>query len=390
MELRENTSTRLVQLFHLDKLAFVVMALFSGLALYAAFFTDSQLHDFGNLWISADALKEGLNPYAVYPGVSVTDVSWGTIASVNLNPPPAFFLIRWFAEVPAATGIMFWRLINICAIGLSLFLLARHYPKMRPMLIAWLLLWPVVTNTITVGQIYGVLALLTTIAWIDLSGERAIRAGLLIGLAAAFKPFLLVWVALLLLARYGRAALTAGATFLALNLMALLVYGPEIYTQWLAVITDRSVHIKMPINISFVAPFFHAGLPLAGLIFAGLILAGLAVWAWFKKPGPEPLSTMAIIGALACSPLAWHYYLIFALPVFFWLRWTPLMVAGIVALSFPRIFIMLAIFERIELPALLYYLYPIGFALIVADVMIKLLQAEHTSFTPHPTSGQTA
>ena len=66
-------------------------------------------------------------------------------------------------------------------------------------------------------------------------------------------------------------------------------------------------------------------------------LIGLAVLAWRSKASARRVSSLALIGLLLFSPLAWVGYGLFLLPLFFERKWSPLLALAAALLLIPRL-----------------------------------------------------
>jgi len=332
------------------------------------------LHDYGIFWSSGWAMRMGLDPYGFYPMMTNYRHEGFIVDNINLNPPPALLFSWIISGIQPWLGRYLWNAIDTLFIVATVSVLwSRYRAHMTPLKVLILVTSPMIYLSIGLTQIYGLIALLCTLTWLSLIDGRVGRAGLLLGLVITIKPLLLVWPALLFFAGYRRPALVAGGVFITANLATVLILGPEIYYRWFEVAGNQGIRILIPTNLSLSMPLAHFGvLPLA-TILAAVILPSLAFWAWRTRPGHEALASVAFIAAFLCSPISWLYYLIFALPVFFWLRWTPMMTIAILIFAIPPKIIASAIFGEINLPYIFGYTYQIGFFLLIIDLVRRLI-----------------
>lgn len=282
------------------------------------------LLDYGSFVASGRAAAEGSNPYAIHPLTFHVVLPGFESWNPNLNPPVSLPLFELFDRVPPHQGFRLWWSFSALCYVAAAGLLVRRYGGERPLVLAlWAFALAGFWDTLVLGQIYLPLVLAAVGAWLLLDRDRPVAAGLLIGLVVAVKPNFLVWPALLFLAGHVRAPVTAGITAAALSLVPVLIYGPDVYLQWIELVVsdeDRAVFLT---NASFAGLALRAGL--AGLDKAlGLaLLAGLALWAWSRKPPALRASALGLVGAILASPIAWVHYTLFLLPVFFSIRPMP-------------------------------------------------------------------
>src|SRR4029079_2915000 len=127
-------------------------------------------------------------------------------------------------------AMLAWNLIALAAFLASLTILAAALPGHAAplwLVVALLPFCPPVLINLHQGQPTMILLLLVTASWaLDRSGRPA-AAGALVGLAAAIKLFPAYLVVYFVARRRGRALISAGATFAALNLATLTILGPE-------------------------------------------------------------------------------------------------------------------------------------------------------------------
>ncbi|HVL72196.1 MAG TPA: glycosyltransferase family 87 protein [Beijerinckiaceae bacterium] len=305
---------------------------------------DHGLWDFGSFVASGRAAREGLDPYGIYPLTLHVSLPGFETWNPNLNPPISALLFQAFDLAEPQTSLRVWSALSVAlyaaAVGL---LLLRYGPELGPFEAAVLLVWAFglagFWDTLFLGQIYIPLVLAAVLAWLLLERGRGAAAGILIGCVVAMKPNFLVWPAVLLLAGHGRPALWALATAAAISLVPILALGPEVYRQWLELVAadrDRGVFLT---NASLGGLAARLGAPALGTALGAALLAGLALWAWRRRPGLMEASTLALLGALLASPLAWIHYTLFLLPVFF-ARWSiPAMRAPAALLIVPVPFV---------------------------------------------------
>jgi hypothetical protein len=296
------------------------------------------LADFGSFYASGQAAGQGLDPYDVYPLTLDAVLGRGTGAAPNLNAPASLPLFQALTVLDVVGARRAWFVVTCVAYTLSIALLMRAYRGFRgPLVIAWCLAMTGFFETLMLGQVYAVLALLTTTAFLLLVQRRWLAAGVLIGCVVAFKPNLVVWPALLLLGGYiqaGTIALLAAAAF---GVLPVALYGPAVYAQWVDALRLDQVNAQVA-NASLVAALVRVGATQGvGLAVGALVLGGLAVWVWRTRPPVATTSGVALVGALLASPLAWVGYTLFLLPIVARMRLTLALVIAGGLLCIPRI-----------------------------------------------------
>jgi alpha-1,2-mannosyltransferase len=325
------------------------------------------LADFGSFYASGLAARQGLDPYGVYP--LTLDANLGRGAAVNLNAPFSVVLFEGLTAVDPVTARRLWFLATLVAYGLMLGLLVWQQSGFRsPLAIAWALLLTGFVETVLLGQVYVVLALLSTTAWVLLQygGAASLRslphgltllqrtsnsddletricqrqwliASVLIGFVVAFKPNFLLWPAFLLLAGYWRVAVGSVLTAVIFGAIPAVLYGPGVYAQWLSALRLEQVNAQVA-NASLPGLLARDGAasPLA-LAAGALVSIGLAVWVWRRRPDAGVTSGVALVGLLLASPLAWVGYTVFLLPVVARSRVTLTLIVACVLLCLPRL-----------------------------------------------------
>jgi Glycosyltransferase family 87 len=195
-----------------------------------------------------------------------------------------------------------------------------------------------VQNTITVGQIYGLLVLLAALAYCFHQRRQPVAAAIAIGLLVAFKPTMAFLLPFLWLAHHRRIAWVATGVTCIASALPVLFYGPGIYTQWVAALLG-DMHWIGSTDIAPIAILPRHGHPHAGFVLAGGIGLALAWWQWKKLPSFADSCGAAICAGILCAPLAWHIYLFFAAPLYVARRWSLLTAIGACLLLIPLVMV---------------------------------------------------
>ncbi|WP_329598697.1 phosphatase PAP2 family protein [Streptomyces pseudovenezuelae] len=230
------------------------------------------------------------------------------------------------AEQALGWGWTFGTLLLVVALGL---VAARALPQpvgrrtsllAAPVAISLLMLSLPVRNTLYLGQTSIIPVLLVLVACFAVRGERV--SGLLVGLAAALQPTVLLFAALLWFTGRRRGALTTVAAFAAGTALAWAALPHDSYTYWVHHIAgtglggpaddlaNQSLHglllrlgVSGPLEISL---FLALGAAVAAL--------GVRRAVRYARDG-QLLLAVAITGcaAIAVSPTTWQHQLLWVL-----------------------------------------------------------------------------
>lgn len=283
-----------------------------------------NLMDFGSFIAAGRAAAEGLNPYAVYPLTLHVVLPGFESWNPNLNPPASVLLFEGLARFDPHRAFALWWLGSMVCYIVAVRVLIGPITRLETLeRTGWALALAGFWDTLVLGQIYLPLVLAGAFAWRLILRRRGEVAGLLIGVVAAFKPNFLVWPLLLFFSGHPRPALAAFATAALVSAAPLLVYGTEIYRQWLTLLVGDSGRAWFLTNVSLGGLTARAGLPWVGALLGAILLAAAAGWAIRYRPSGEAVSGVALVVGLLASPIAWIHYTLFLLPLFARRSWTP-------------------------------------------------------------------
>jgi hypothetical protein len=308
------------------------------LSLFGGSSESVPLADFGSFYASGQAAGRGLDPYAVYPLTLDASLGRGTGAAINLNPPILLPLFQLVSVADPVTGRRIWFVATFVAYALTVVLLIGAYPTFRsPLTVAWSLLLTGFIETVLLGQVYTLLALASTAAWVLLLRQRVVPASGLIGFVVACKPNFMVWPLLLVLGGHRRVGLWALGATVAYALIPLALYGPGVYAEWIEALRQQQVNSQVA-NASLDGLLVRDGAPQSvAAAVSAMLLAALAVWAWQRKPSVIANSGVGLVGSLLASPLAWVGYTLFLLPVVARTRLTVVVFIACALLCVPRL-----------------------------------------------------
>lgn len=306
------------------------------------------LFDFGSFIGSGQLASLGRNPYSLDSPL-INKVSFPEIGvegyAPNLNPPISVLLFRLFAQFDPYQSLLVWRIITIALFIISILLLNHAYPVTgfwSVFRLIWAFSLAGLWHTIRLGQIYGVLILLTVLIYIMLKKQRPILAGLFLGILIALKPNFVFWAFLLLVAGNWRSFLSSGITTLAISTVPIFTNGYEIYQQWLTTTSMYTTpNLLIPGNNSLQGLTSHFGSAFIGVIMSIILCILTSVFVRIYKPPLAFINSFGIICSLFISPIAWTGYTILTLPIFFenkeW-NWFLKIAAGIFTFPFILIF----------------------------------------------------
>ncbi|MEU3218009.1 bifunctional glycosyltransferase 87/phosphatase PAP2 family protein [Streptomyces sp. NPDC006971] len=189
-----------------------------------------------------------------------------------------------------------------------------------PVAISLLMLSLPVRNAFHLGQTSIIPVLLVLLACFAVRGERG--SGLLIGVAAALQPTVLLFAVLLLFTGRRRAAVTGGVTFAACTALAWAAMPHDSWTYWVHHVAGAGLggNADSLANQSLHGALLRFGL--TGPLEIGLFVALAAVVCWFGlrravryAHDGQLLLAVAVTGcvAVAVSPTAWQHQLLWVL-----------------------------------------------------------------------------
>lgn len=277
---------------------------------------------------SARRLDLGLDPYVHSASVAQP---WSDLAGVNgfnANPPVLFPLFQAVAWLDARTSLFWAQAVNLALLASSLGLAGVFRGRLTPLQI-WCAISAPAVCAIYEGQIYGVLALLLTLAYLNLVAGRPRAAGIYLGILCALKPNFGLCILALFAGGFGAAAVCAAAVAAACHLAALGLYGLPVYEAWLRSIAGMhwllgSVSIRLlldPTPLRWLWPYAA----IAGAIVTISVIARC-------RPDARLVLLYSAAAAMLFSPVAWIGYVIMLYPLLLRGPVNRLIVAGLVCM----------------------------------------------------------
>ncbi|WP_075266670.1 bifunctional glycosyltransferase 87/phosphatase PAP2 family protein [Streptomyces sp. Tue 6075] len=189
-----------------------------------------------------------------------------------------------------------------------------------PVAISLFLLSLPVRNALHLGQTSILPVLLVLLAWFVVREHRA--AGVLVGIAAAFQPVLLLFAALLWLTGRRQASVSAGATFALATAVAWAAAPKDSWTYWVHHLAGAGLGERPDslANQSLHGALLRLGLEGPVEIALFLVLAAVVVVLGLRRAvryaeDGQVLLAVAVTGCVvvAVSPTAWQHQLLWVL-----------------------------------------------------------------------------
>jgi hypothetical protein len=314
--------------------------------LLVATIRDGTYLDLGSFIAAGEAANLGGNPYSD-DGALIFNVPFQnqSVPAPNLNPPITVHVFQALAHVDPDTSTVAWRAVSLIGYVVIVLWLWRANRLRRMNHVVAVLLLDGFWSTILLGQLYIALLIPVAAAYLLLP-RRPVAAGVCMGIAMAVKPQFLLCAALLLCARYWRAALSSGATAAGLSILPLLTGHTDWYIEWIQASTSHPIFAQFPNNMALSSLLARTGFdPWVWPVVAVGVLAAL-MFVTARGAGPRRAYELGTVGTLLLSPISWTGYAIFLMPIFLARKeWPRLMTISWVCFLVPTMVLM-------ELPAL--------------------------------------
>jgi hypothetical protein len=327
-------------------LAALLVSVAFGPSFCTAFYPPHGLYlDFAQEWLAAKNYWTGTPIYAPqttsFSRHTNIATDGGNVIPWNAHPPASVLLTLPFGQLPYREAHLVWNLVTLCLFLISLWLILREL-NLRfqvwwvfPAIVGLLVANPLYIH-IMQGQWNLPVLFLLTLAWVADRRDYTSGAGVAVGLATALKlvpGFVFVYF---LFAHRWRAVLGGGVAFLAVNLLALGLFGWNEFLTYiyhaLPSVTTYETNWRNVSLVGFWLRIFNPQpqeriIPLVlspalgwGLIFASrLLVIGAVGWvAWRAQTVAKRDRAYAasVVGMVLLSPVAWtHYFVLLALPI---------------------------------------------------------------------------
>ena len=313
--------------------AAVLVALIAGvlsghLGVWRNTIVERHAQDFGIFLTSARHDLAGRSLYT--PSRPPTASKSGRTSPLNLNLPHTMVLVWPLAYLSDRAALDVWLtvglLLGLWASAASVRALGwRVHPLPALVVALYLVAWaPSAAFTLTAQITFYVMAPVCA-AWLAYRRGDSRRAGTWLGLAAAMKPFLLLFAPYFLLRRDWRALASLLLVVAACVALGLAVFGSRAYVEWFAQLPRISWDAHF-MNASLWGvlqrnlggsnyPVFVRATALVPPLAVGLaLLVGAMTAMRVARARPEPRRcdedwAVVLVAALLMSPLGWNYYL---------------------------------------------------------------------------------
>ena len=186
---------------------------------------DAGTTDFRTFYQSGRQYLAGTDPYVPF------DANRGP----NLNPPWVVSIMAPLCRAPLPVAVAVWWAFSFVCFFAAVVLIARAVAPGQAVAIAsFVLVTQAAYSNLRLGQVAWPLMLLMTGAWLADRSGKSILSGILLGLAASWKPFLLVFAPYIVWRREWRALAAMAATVGITILLGVFVVGMAGYASWVA------------------------------------------------------------------------------------------------------------------------------------------------------------
>jgi hypothetical protein len=273
----------------------------------------SGQRDFVEYWAAGTQLIHGENPYNVPSDLRLERAAGADFASplVIPNPPLILPVLAPLGLMNARAASLFWMMLHLIALGVSLWLIWRTNDKPPVMLLLLGLMFAPVLECIMAGQI-GIFLLLSIALFLFL--ERAGHLGLAGAalIACGLKPHLFVIFGMILLAwiGYRRAYHVAIGLSIALLVTVSLAYwlDPHAWAQWkeflrfmrLTEVFSPNLSKMLRLLVHRESVWIQFAPLVGGCGWAGWYFwAHRRIWDWLDH------GMVLLVVSIGCSPYSW-------------------------------------------------------------------------------------
>ena len=299
--------------------------------------------------------------------------------AIYLYPPPFVLAFLPFALLPDQAALWQWEAVAIGSIVTGIAILPVKTRVRWIMLVLSIISWPVLYS-ILLGQVGPLLFLLFAIGWRWRDNPVVLGISIAAGALIKVQPIILLgWAGLT--GRW-RAVTISLATMAIAALVATIVFGPGVWSDYFALLGRVNSSVTTPNGYSVGAILYKAGVAegTAQTIQLFVTVAIVAVVAIAILTASHEVSYITtVVASQILSPLVWdHYAVVLILPTAWLLergRWWGLLIMLITSL--PTI---------LFLPAAIYpVLFGVG---LVAPMLVEAIDRRRAApVTPSPAMG---
>jgi hypothetical protein len=272
--------------------------------------------DFVNTWMGAQAaLSGGPAPWFDFDAYNAALAArfYPDFPHHNWSYPPHLLLLTWpLAFLPYLAGYVVW-----CALGLALYLLAASEGGRRRDRLLMLAVAPAVWINIFAGQ-NGFITAALMIGGLAQLGRRPVLAGICFGLLTIKPQLGLLLPVLLVLTGQWRAILAAIVTAAALVVATGLMFGFEIWPDYVrqvlpvqsAILAEgQGIFTIMMPTVFMNARIAHLPIEVAWALQIATSLAAVAavVWTYARRRDPALSVALFVTATFLATPYAFNY-----------------------------------------------------------------------------------
>ena len=313
--------------------------------------------DFGQEYLLARALIDGINPY-----LPIRDLAARYLSPTGLldkpfptpHPPTAGVLFIPFVALDYATAVQVWTVIELLCVPLSV-VLAVRVAGLR-IGYGWIVVialslfgWTPVLVDIALAQLTLAMVVLLAASQLLLTYRRDALSGVLLGVALALKPLAWPWLIVLAWRRRWSALLGALAIVALLLAIAATRVGLAPLVAYVTQVTPNvsASYALEPTNISLwtLGPRMLGEPPpgrVVGFAVPAVVLLASVLWFAVRRPRTSRALSVLLCVSVVVSPIDWDYDLVLLVVPLVSLaadlhrrgfpRW-PTIAAGIVAVA---------------------------------------------------------
>jgi alpha-1,2-mannosyltransferase len=272
--------------------------------------------DFVNTWMGAHSAFAG-GPAAWFDfdtyNAALAARFYPEFPHHNWSYPPHLLLMTWpLAFLPYLPGYLVW-----CVLGMALYLLASSEGGRRRERLFMLAVAPAAWMNIFAGQ-NGFITAALMIGGLAQLGRRPVLSGICFGLLTIKPQLGLLLPVMLVLTGQWRAILAAAATTAALVVATGLLFGFEIWPEYVrqvppvqsAILTEgEGIFTMMMPTVFMNARIAHLPLDIAWALQITVSLAAVAavVWTYWRRRDPVLSAALFVTATFLVTPYAFNY-----------------------------------------------------------------------------------
>jgi hypothetical protein len=323
-----------------------LLTLWQALMVWVAYAIMVPKNDFGRFYYTTAFFRQGQDMYCWHPALRGEWPGCMTLSGeplpidlYNMNPPHAHLPLLPLISLSPALAMAVWHLAGLACLLASAWIIVRELklvlaPWERDLGLVILLASEMTRQVVVQGQVTWFLLLLVTLMWRAARHDRWAWAGAWLGVLAATKPFLVIFVPWFVLQGRWRALAAAAGAAVACFAVGLLVFGLDNHRTWVAAMARSDSWAWVPQNSGLWAfltrtctdnpmyvPVLSLSVPMVKAIWLviGGVLGLLMLVGVYRDRSPERIDrafAVLLVGSILFCPLGWVYY--------FWLPLGPL------------------------------------------------------------------